>query len=114
MGVQCESCGKITDDENSVFCPSCGSRYNKTELDALKNIQFFLKESQKKIENNSKIQTRISYTSLVISVGALFIALGALLIVALTLPPNQEYVGIVTIIIVVIIVFWFFRKYGSV
>jgi uncharacterized membrane protein YvbJ len=111
MDIKCESCGKIT-KENADFCKFCGFRFEKTDLEALKNIRSILRESQKKTERNSKIQTRVSYASLIISVCALFIALGAFLIVALTLESNQKVVGIATVLIIVFMIIWFCRKYA--
>ncbi len=112
MGIQCESCGKITEDENSNFCKHCGFRLSGTELDVLKNIEITLKESQKRAEIISQTQTRISYASLVISVLAFLIALGALMAFVFTLPYEQRLVGIGIIIVICFYMWLVMRKFN--
>jgi uncharacterized membrane protein YvbJ len=103
MGIQCESCGEITEDENSIFCKYCGFRYEKTEFDALKNIEIILKENQR----DSRNQTRILVISLIVSVWAYLIAFVALLVYVFTQPVIEErYVGLGMIFFVVVLI-WF-------
>ncbi len=78
MGIQCESCGKITEDENSNFCKHCG----------------------------------FSYASLVISVLAFLIALGALMAFVFTLPYEQRLVGIGIIIVICFYMWLVMRKFN--
>ena len=113
MGIKCEYCKKITDDESAVFCKYCGYRYVKSELDVLKNIEIILKENRRISTKDAKTQTRISYASLIISISAYAIALGALLVVALTQPVVEErYVGLGIVVIVLVFIWLIFKKYN--
>jgi len=101
MGIKCEYCGKISEDENSVFCKYCGFRYGRMDLDVLKNIEIILKKNQKKIDKISRTQTRISYASLIMSMVAFLIALGALLVFIFSQTPlEQRYMGLGIVAIV--------------
>lgn len=110
MEIKCESCGKITEDENSIFCKYCGFRYGRTELDVLKNIEIILQETQRKIERNSRTQTRISFASLIMSMAAFLIALGALLVFVFTQSNEQKFVGLGIIVIVLFSIWLIFKR----
>jgi len=112
MGIQCEYCGKNTEDENSVFCKYCGLRYGKTEIDVLKNIEIILKENHKKAEKSSRTQTRISFATLIISIVAFLIALGALLVIVFTQPIEQRLLGLGIVLFVIFLVWLVFKKYN--
>lgn len=112
MSIQCEYCGKETEDDNSVFCKYCGFRYRKTELDVLKNIEALLIENQKSAEKSSKTQTRISFATLIISIVAFLIALGALLIFVVTQPIEQRLIGLGIVFFVIFLVWLIFKKYN--
>jgi len=58
MGIHCESCGKISADEDAVYWKYCGFRYEKSELDVSKNIHKFLNENQKNSHNSIKMKSK--------------------------------------------------------
>lgn len=112
MGIQCESCGKISAEEDAVYCKYCGFRYARTELEALKNVYILINESQKKSEKNTKIQIRISFVSVIFSAIAFVIAVGAILISTFALPVEQRVVGIIIIFSIMAFAYWFIKEYG--
>jgi predicted MFS family arabinose efflux permease len=56
---------------------------------------------------------KISFASLLLSICALFIALGALLITTLTLPSKDLLTGLILLLIIVGLIGWFIHKYGG-
>jgi len=53
-----------------------------------------LKENHRNAEKSSRNQTRISFATLIISIVAFLIALGALLVFILTSPIEQRLLGL--------------------
>jgi uncharacterized membrane protein YvbJ len=113
MGIQCEFCGQYTEDEDAIFCKDCGYRFEKTEIDVLKNIRVLFKRESEKNRNDAKLQTRVSYVSLIISIGAFFIALAAGLIVAFSPQEANQRMADIGIIVLSLMAFsYIVYKYG--
>lgn len=113
MGIQCDFCGQYTEDEDAIFCKDCGYRFEKTEIDVLKNIRVLFKRESEKNRKESKIQTRVSYVSLIISVGAFFVAVGAAFMIAFSpSEANQRMVDVVIIVSSILAFSWIVYLYG--
>jgi FtsH-binding integral membrane protein len=111
MGILCESCGNVTDNENAVFCVHCGGRFLKTNQDILKEIYLQMKKSDETTQRFLKNQIKIAYITLIIAIGAFLIAIVAAFVTMLDLTPEQKSVGFVIIIMALLFFGYFIHKY---
>jgi uncharacterized membrane protein YvbJ len=107
----CNDCGSPTEQDDAIFCSHCGTRYDETQLDVLRDIRASLQKKQIKSDEIAQVQIKISYATLIFAIVAYFIAIGALAMATYTLSPDAMIYGMILLVLIGIITTIFLKKY---